>query len=96
MALKITETLQGAVTGMAKGHLHPSPHNLLIKGIQKGTEVKQDLIKSPHLHTEMLHSLTEMIVRTSGHTGEVLVLNQKVPMGHHIHITTSLLAVITS
>lgn len=96
MALKITETLRGAVTEMVKGHLHLSPHNLQIKEIQKGTKVKQNLIKSPHLHTEMLHNLIEMTVKTSGHTGEVLVSKLKVPMGHLIHITTSLLVVITS
>lgn len=84
------------MTEMVKGHLQVSPHNLQIKGIQKGTEVKQDLIKNPHLHTEMLHNLTEMTVKTSGHTGEVLVSKQKVPMGHHTLIATSPLVVITS
>lgn len=96
MALKIPETLQGAMTEMVKGHLRLRPHNLQIRGIQKDTEVQQDLIKSPRLRTEMLHNLTEMTVKTSGHTGKVLVSNQKVPMGRHIHIATSLLVVITS
>ena len=96
VAPKITETLQGAVTETVKGRLHLSPRNLQIRGIQKDTGVKQDLTKSLHLHTEMLHNRIEMTVKTSGHTGEVLVSKQKVPMGHHIHIATSLLVVITS
>ena len=93
VALRITGTLQGAVTEMVKGHLRLSPRSLQIKGTPKGTGVKQDLTRSPRLHTEMLHNLTEMTVKTSGHTGEVLVSKQKVPMGH---TATSLLVVITS
>lgn len=65
---------------MVRGHPLLS---LQIKGILKDIEVKRDLKKSRHLHIEMLHSLTERKERSSGHTGEVLVLRQKVPMGHH-------------
>lgn len=96
VALKTTETLQGAVTGTVKRHL--SPRNLQIqKRIQKVTKVKQDPRKSPRLRTEMLHNLTEMTeAKTSGRTREVLVSKEKVPMGRPIRIATSLLVVITS
>lgn len=76
---------------MVRGH---HLHNLQTKGILKGTEVKRDLTKRRHLHIEMLHSLIEKKEKSSGRTGEVLVLKQKVPMGHHT--TTSLLVVIIS
>lgn len=69
MALKTTETLPEAVTEMARGRRH----NLQTKGILKDTEVKRDLTKSHHLHTEMLHSLTERKEKSSGRIGEVLV-----------------------
>lgn len=70
--------------------------SLQTKGIQSNTEVKQDLIKSPRLRTEMLRSLIEMTVMTSGRIGEALDLKLKVPMGHRIHTTTSLLVDTTS
>lgn len=73
-----------------------SPRSLQTKGIQSDTEVKQDLIKSLRLRTGMLRSLTEMTVMTSGHIGEALDLKLKVPMGHRIHTTTSLLVATTS
>lgn len=96
VAPKPPETLQGAMTGMAKGHLPPRPRNLQTNGIQKGRRVKRDLIKSSHLHTERLHKLTGMSVKTSGRTGEVPVSKEKVPMGRLIHIATSLPLVTTS
>lgn len=90
MALKTTETLQEAMTETVRGHLL---HNLQIKGILKDTEVKRDLIKSRHLHIVMLHSLIEKKEKSSGHTGEVLVLKQKVPMGHHTTINPQVVTI---
>lgn len=96
MALKITESHQGAMTEMVKGHPHLSLRSPQIKGIQSDTEVKQDLRKSLHPPTEMLHNLIEMTVTTSGRIEEALDLKLKVPMGHRTHIATSLLVDTTS
>lgn len=93
MVSKITETLQGVVTGMAKGHQRPNRQR---KRIQKGTKAKQEQIKSLLPHTETRRSLIEMTEMTSGHTGEVLASKQKVPMGHLIHTATNPLVVTTS
>lgn len=96
MAPRITEIHPGAVTGMENGCPLLCLRSPQTKGIQRDTEVKQDLKKSPPLLTEILLSLTGTTVMTSGRTEEALDLKLKVPMGHRIHTTTSLLVDTTS